>query len=314
MSYLSSSYPPPKIAEIIESLPESLGSFSPALRHVEDVINRSYCTVDMVAEAVQTDVDLSARLMRYANSSDIGFGQQITSLSQAVSVIGTQQVTELIRVSQIIKCFSEIEVAEIQMLRFWQHSLACGIATREIGLLQKMPGRDQFFLAGLLHDIGRLIIFSQMPEFAGKVFEKYQKSNQSGFAPLTLREAEVAVLGYDHQTIGQVALAKWGFNATISHAVGYHHHPIMAVTGHLAAAAVHVADYLVSAMKIGSSGEAFIPQLKSQAWQLVGLGVDDIYPLVLKIDKSFKEIQDLVLAPVRNNFKTEPRNRVVLCP
>ncbi|KAB2645775.1 MAG: HDOD domain-containing protein, partial [Verrucomicrobia bacterium] len=95
MSYLSPSYPPPKISEIIESLPESVGSFSPALRHVEEVISRSYCTVDMVAEAVQTDVDLAARLMRYANSSDIAFAHQITSLAQAVSVIGTHQVTEL---------------------------------------------------------------------------------------------------------------------------------------------------------------------------------------------------------------------------
>ena len=313
MSYLSPSYPPPKISEIIESLPESVGSFSPALRHVEEVISRSYCTVDMVAEAVQTDVDLAARLMRYANSSDIAFAHQITSLAQAVSVIGTHQVTELIRVSQIIKCFSEIDVAEIEMVHFWQHSIACGIATREIGLLRKLPGRDQFFLAGLLHDIGRLIILSQMPEFAGKIFERYKKNNALGLASLTLREAEVEVLGYDHQTIGQVALAKWGFNATITHAVGYHHHPTMAVTGHLAAAAVHVADHLVSAMKIGCSGETFIPQLKPQAWQLVGLEVEDVGPLVLKIDRSFKEIQDLVLAPVRNNVKSEPCDRLSLC-
>jgi HD-like signal output (HDOD) protein len=189
----------------------------------------------------------------------------------------------------VIERFSGLSSDFVSVRSFWQHSLATGIAARLIALERRLPKPDRLFVAGLLHDVGRLVLFLQAPQYARKVFELYRNER------LLLREAEVRVLGYDHQNIAEALLKNWRYPATLVLAVGHHHQPSLCEGAKVEAAVVHLADHLVNAMRVGSSGEKFIPPLNPQAWALLELPIEALGPVVTGIDEQFEAVQEIFL-------------------
>jgi HD-like signal output (HDOD) protein len=198
-------------------------------------------------------------------------------------------VQDLLTASSVIERFSGLSSDFVSVRSFWQHSLATGIAARLIALERRLPKPDRLFVAGLLHDVGRLVLFLQAPQYARKVFELYRNER------LLLREAEVRVLGYDHQNIAEALLKNWRYPATLVLAVGHHHQPSLCEGAKVEAAVVHLADHLVNAMRVGSSGEKFIPPLNPQAWALLELPIEALGPVVTGIDEQFEAVQEIFL-------------------
>ena len=151
------------------------------------------CSLVTVGDAIEKDPDLTARLLRLGNSSFYGFSSRLATVTEAISLIGIQQVQDLILASSIVEQFAGVSDEFVSMESFWRHSLACGIGARLLALERRLPKPDKFFVAGLLHDVGRLVLFAQAPEISQQVFQLYQKEK------LLLREAEMRVLGYHHQ-------------------------------------------------------------------------------------------------------------------
>jgi len=171
---------------------------------------------------------------------------------------------------------------------FWRHSLAVGIAARLLAMERRLPKPDKFFVAGLLHDVGRLVLLSQAAEWAQKVFECYQSEK------ILLREAEKKILGYDHQQIAAELLQSWSYPPVLVQAVAYHHTPNQSVSK-LDAAVVHIADHLVNAMGIGSSGEQFVPPLDDKAWSLLGLETENLAKIVEAVDAQILAVEEAFL-------------------
>ena len=144
-------------------------------------------------------------------------------------------------------------------------------------------------MAGLLHDVGRLVLYSQAPEQALEVFEAYRRGGT------LLREAEVQVLGYDHAQIGEGLLLAWHYPLNLVEAVACHHRPQSAGAFHTEAALVHLADHLVNAMQIGSSGERYVPALQTKAWDQLNLPVSFLETLVKSIDEQMEIVGEVFL-------------------
>ena len=172
------------------------------------------------------------------------------------------------------------------MESFWRHSLACGIGARLLALERRLPKPDKFFVAGLLHDVGRLVLFAQAPQISQQVFELYQREK------LLLREAETRVLGYDHQQIAEVLLHLWKFPVNLVQAVAYHHQPMSSQIAKEEASVVHLSDHLVNAMQIGSSGERHVPPLQMKAWEILRLSPEVLPSIVgAGIDEQLEAVQ-----------------------
>lgn len=281
---------PPTIVELVSAVPASLGSYGPVLEEIEAALESPQCSLVTVGEAIEKDPDLTARLLKLGNSSFYGYSTRLATVTEAISLIGIQQVQDLLLASSIIEKFSGVTDEFVSMESFWRHSLACGIAARLVAVERRLPKPDKFFVAGLLHDVGRLVLFSQAPKLAEQVFHRYRGER------LLLREAEVRVLGYDHQQIGGGLLKHWKYPGHLTQAVECHHQPGLSDAGRDAAAIVHFADHLVNAMQIGSSGERHVPPLNTKAWDSMGLPLEALPSIVRTVDEQIEAVQEIFLA------------------
>ncbi len=279
------------IQNLIGGIPASLGSYAPVLEEIETALQSPQCSLVTVGEAIEKDPDLTARLLRLANSSFYGYSSRLGTVTEAISLIGIQQVQDLIVASSIIERFTGVAEEFVSMESFWRHSLACGIGSRLLALEKRLPKPDKFFVAGLLHDVGRLVLFSQAPQAAQAVFELYRGER------LLLREAETRVLGFDHQQIGRALLEHWKYPAILVQAVAYHHQPTASELARIEAAVVHLADYLVNAMQLGSSGERFVSPLNPKAWETLGLPTDVLGSVMAGVDEQIEAVQEVFLSP-----------------
>ena len=284
----------PSIATLIGGIPSSLGAYAPILEEIEAALQSPECNLVTVADAIGKEPDLTARLLRLGNSPFYGFSTRLTTVNEAICLIGIQQAQDLIQVSSIIERFTGVSEDLVNMESFWRHSLACGIAARLLAMEKRLARPDKFFVAGLLHDVGRLVLFSQAPSVAERVFQVYREEH------VLLREAETRVLGFDHQQVGEALLKHWQYPMPLVQAIACHHQPAAGDIPSVEAAIVHLADHLVNAMQIGSSGERHVPPLQMKAWQFLRLSTGALASIITAIDQQIEAVQEAFLRPSRS--------------
>lgn len=282
------------IDQLIAGIP-TLGSCAAVLREIEEALSNPDSTLSDVGLVIEKDPDLTARLLKLGNSSFFGFPSRMETVSETISLIGIQQVQDLIAVSMVVEIFDGVSEDLANMQSFWKHSLACGLAARQLALARRLPKPEKFFVAGLLHDIGRMVLYSRAPDDAHKVFKVYLSEK------LLLREAEQRVLGFDHCEIGEALLKTWNYPANLCTIVRCHHQPISAGAFQLEASLVHVADHLVSAMQHGSSGEKWIPPLQTKAWERLNLGTDTLDGVCEAVETQLHDVQRAFLSDLCKN-------------
>ena len=284
------------IKYLTEGMP-NLGSYAGVLATVEAVLNDSHSTLANLGEVIEKDPVLAARLLRLGNSAFFGFANRLETVSEAISLIGVRQVLDLMRACNVIEAFEGISPEHVNMESFWKHSLACGIGARCLAIARQLPAVEKFFVAGLLHDLGRLVLLSKVPKQATEIFARYQSRR------MLLRDAEHEVMGFDHAQVGEQLLRGWQYPANLVHAVAYHHSPMAAGFFQLESSVVHVADYLVHAMQMGNSGEQFVPPLSNAAWERVGLTTDVLESVMASIDEQITAVQDSFLVLTKEEDK-----------
>lgn len=281
---------PPSISVMVQSVPRSLGSYGPVLHEIEQALQSPQCNLSTIGDAIQKDPDLTARLLRLANSPFFGFANRISTVGEAVSLLGIQQIQDMIVASSVLEQFKGVPDKFVSKDSFWRHSLAVGIAARLLAMERRLPKPDKFFVAGLLHDVGRLVLLLQAADLAQEVFRLYQAER------ILLRDAERKILGYDHQQIAADLLQSWSYPPGLVQAVAFHHNPGQSVAK-LEAAVVHVADHLIVAMDIGSSGEHYISPLDQKAWNLLGLDTEMLPKIIEAVDEQVLAVEEAFLKP-----------------
>ena len=227
-------------------------------------------TFDDLAAVIKTDPAMSARLLKIVNSAFYGFDKKVDTLTHALNIIGTEQLTDLALGAIVTSKFQGIPRDLINMEAFWMHSIGYGIAAQKIA--QRMPGveAEKMYLGGMLHDIGSLILFKESPEDAKKILLRCKESGENLF------KVEKEVLGYDHAEIGAMLLSEWKLSGRLAEMVKYHHQPENAGEYLKEASIIARADALVYEMKIGNSGEPGVPALNPKVLEVTPLSDEEI--------------------------------------
>ncbi len=225
---------------------------------------------DDLAAIIKTDPAMSARLLKIVNSAFYGFDEKIDTLSHALNIIGTEQLTDLALAAIVTSKFQGIPRDLINMESFWMHSIGCGIAARKIAKRMADVEAEKMYLGGMLHDIGSLILFKELPEDAKKILLRCQETGENLF------KVEKEMLGYDHAEVGALLLMEWKLSGRLVQMVKYHHHPVNAGDCIEEACIIARADALVCEMKIGSSGEPGVPELDPMVLERVPLSDGEI--------------------------------------
>lgn len=181
-----------------------------------------------VADLLQNDQVLSGRILHYANTSFIGARNKITTISRAISLLGFNTVRSLILSVSVFDSFSEASSEQQKgLVNFWLHSIGVA-ATAE--LLAKKLGFscvDEAYLAGLVHDIGKLVCYLQMPkEFSRVCQELVDHGGYSTDGPLALG-VEKEIMGFDHTEVGKLVAEQWLFPEPMTSAMWLHHQPVL---------------------------------------------------------------------------------------
>lgn len=273
---------PPPMADIVRK-GDQLFSLPAIFNKIVAVIRDPTSSAAFIAETIGKDPNLSAKLLKLVNSSYYGFPQRVDSLSRAVMIVGSSRLTSMAVGILTMTLFRNIPRRLMDVASFWRHGLACGVAARL--LASRLDGMEEepLFVAGLLHDMGRMAYVAQQPELTAQALGAALSSGVPAFV------MESQIWGFDHAALGGAMLTAWKFPARLIRAVAHHHKPLEAETG-LEAAVVHVADVIAHAMDLGG-GQGFpVPPLSAAAFEATGLLPGDLSAIVVQAKSQLDDI------------------------
>lgn len=250
---------------------------------LDEAINHPRSSIADIAKIISEDQGLTARILKLANSPLFGYFSKIDTIIQAVTIIGVQQVRDLALAISVMGLFEGIPEDLITMELFWKHSIACGLTARILATSQRESNLERFFVAGILHDIGRLVMFISIPDLCREMIEVAQGDGK------LLYDLEKERLGFDHGDVGGTLLRRWKLPARIVEPVEFHHNCLQAGQYPREASILHLADVIAHALEFGSSGDMRVPRLDSLAWERLGLSPNLLKSLIPQIDTQFSE-------------------------
>ncbi len=280
------SWTPEKLAKevlTITSLPNVY------IKLMETANNPNSSSRDFVS-IISDDVGLSARLMKLVNSAFFGYPSKIDSLSRAVSIVGIKQLQDLALATSIFDTFKNIPNDYVTMESFWKHSIACAVIARILANYRREFNVERAFVSGLLHDIGRLVMFMVIPDKANEAFNLAQSQNK------LLYQAEKQVIGFNHAATGGALLKQWKLPEQIIYAVKYHHNPIAANRFKVDVAIIHIADIIIAALPLNSSGERLVPSFSTDAWNELGLPVNILDSLMNDFNLQYQDALSIIMS------------------
>lgn len=264
------------ISELVQGVGDLVTLPDVFIRINQLVENPNSTTAD-IAQAVSQDPAFTVRLLRVANSSFYGFSSTIDTVSKAVSVIGTSQIRNLALSTAVASSFSGLSNKLVSMDNFWRHSLYCGLAARK---LAKMAGRcdaEAVFTAGLLHDIGELVIFNRLPEQAKEAVLLVLDSADE----LALYQAEQQTMGFDHAQVGGELARQWKLPPMLEECIAYHHDIRAAQRYPRETALVHIANILALMAEVQTLEVTDVAPIDPDAWEITGLLEEEVIDAIV---------------------------------
>lgn len=259
---------------------------------------------------VAQDPALTVRLLRLVNSAYYGFPGRVDTITRAVNLIGIAELRYVTLAMAAMEVFGGFENERFDLLGFWRHAVYCALTGRFLARRAHILHGERLFIACLLHDVGRLVIFNLLPETAARI----ERRMQAGEA---VCEAERAELGYDHAEVGYELLSLWQLPKELRIAVAMHHLPEVANEARLETCLTHLANgiaHQVEAVAVararpgadpfdaytdpqileGVEQLAYIDALSPQAWSHTGLTRAALAPAVAATAADFEEVLNLL--------------------
>jgi len=239
---------------------------------LQEMIGEPGILADDIAQLVSRDPALSANFLRLVNSPFYGFPGRIVSVRHALTLAGSNVVRAA--VSKISFCITQRE----QIAGLWEHSLGVALASRLLAERFEVNGADEVMMAGLLHDIGKIALRALSGEQADHVYSVAAERDVPAL------QAEREILDVDHAEIGLWIAESWNLPATLRDPIAYHHDPARSEERPVKTAIVHFADLLVRSLGFGCPGNALAVELKEDAWNKLGLSIENLQEIVEEVD------------------------------
>jgi len=243
-----------------------------------------------IAAIISSDTGLAARLLRLVNSAFYAFPTRTDSISHAVVLVGTEQIRDLALATAVLQVFNTVSPELVDMESFWLHGIATGVAARLLATQCGIVGTERFFVAGVLHDIGRLLMLKTWPEETGRALVRAKDSSE----PLV--EIEREMFGFDHAAAGGEVLDAWHLSPSLAAMTRYHHNPADAPDDPAHVAVVHTANVIVSALELGNSGDHAVPHLEPTAYESLALPPGTLVAVAGQIECQVEEVRHSILA------------------
>jgi putative nucleotidyltransferase with HDIG domain len=270
------------------------------VKHIRDLPSLSAVVVELLSTIEQEDVDvhvlgakialdqsLTAKTLRLANSSFYGLQSKVTSIAQAISVLGFHSIRTLVTACSVTGSFPETSRGSFNFKAFWRHSVATGVCAQLLARRLKI-NPDSAFTAGLLHDIGALVLATRFPAQYEEMLA-YRRQHDCSIV-----DAEQAVFGIDHALVGSTLAGYWKFPLAMQSAVANHHAPDETGTASLDLV-VHAANTLAHALDLSEVEDDLVPPLSAHVWKVLALSEADSMSLFKEAETTFQEMCQVLI-------------------
>lgn len=254
-------------------------------------------SVNQLLPIMEKDPPFAMKVLKIANSAYYGLRRDVKSLRHAIVVIGMRELSNIAISFSVIKEFSrDIEGYHLSWKQFWKHSVACGYVAQLLVEDLEISTRTSIYTLGLLHDIGKLVLYRINPECYIESFELAKSRRCSSY------DAEQEVFGVTHLDVGRWIAEKWKMSEEVINAIGYHHHPgkISDNSFRICVSLVQVADLVCNfrSISFGTEYDSTISQ-STDGWEIIqkefeSLDGIDFESFVSGIENELKTIRQMV--------------------
>jgi len=261
---------------------------------INQVMEDANHNAKQVGDVISHDPALTARILRIVNSAYYSLTVKIELVSRAVSIIGEDDLRNLVLATSAVDAFKRIPNELVDIDLFWRHSVHTGIIARLLSKHCNILHGERLFVSGLLHDIGKLILYFKEPELSQQILLEAAESDG------LLYRAERKILGFSHADVGGALMTSWKMAETLIEVVKYHHNPLEAHKHPTETAIVHIANCIVNSigpetevnehllddhpgfepetLKITGLDMKILPEVMDKAWEQAGEILDIICP------------------------------------
>jgi len=232
---------------------------------------RDTFTSKILAGIIEKDPPLSARILRLSNSAFYGFASKVATLDRAVTLLGFATLKNLACAVAISKFFAPGQEGEVDLPGLWRHCLGTAASARQLIKIVAPDLAEEAFMAGILHDVGSIIIFNSFPSQALDALRVMQEKK------ISQSEAEKEVIGFTHESAGAFLVDKWNFPPRFYRIIRMHHNPPPQVilpgdAENMLLMAVYAGNQLSKVLGLGRSLEPVSSGVMPVAWKSLGIG------------------------------------------
>jgi HD-like signal output (HDOD) protein len=226
-------------------------------------------TVREVAEIITSDQSTTIKILKFANSSVFSFKTRIDNISDAIFHIGFKEIKNIVLAISVMKLFKDLNTSiHFNIVDFWKHSIGTGVIARFLAEKKNIQDIENYFISGILHDIGKLFMLRTFNEKYIKTIE-YARDNN-----FDLNFLEKKVFGFDHAFVGSLLIEKWKLSTPIYRAVKHHHSLKNTTENDIDIAAVHLANIMTYILEFGNGGDNIADQPYHGIWEIFNFEKD----------------------------------------
>jgi putative nucleotidyltransferase with HDIG domain len=272
-----------KIKQTIENI-SNLPSHPIVIERITKLLANPRTSAEEIGKVLTTDQALASKALKLVNSAFYGFPGRISTISHAIVILGFSTIKNIVLTASIFDSFRGKGKSNeyFNLEKLWYHSIACGAACQALAKTVGTADREESFIAGLIHDIGKIILCHYLPEDFESVIINTRNYN------VLFYESEKKLFDTSHDEIGGYLARCWNLPKNLENAVRYHHQPSPAHDHYLISALVHAADIFVRALDYGNGGDEKIPIISEQVWKTLDL---ENIPLMTIFDSIRSEIE-----------------------
>lgn len=253
----------------VEDIPTLPTTVTAVLRIIDD----PDCSAVRLGALVAADPPLAARVLRLANSAYYGFPRSISAVQQAVTLLGFSTLRNVALSAGVFDLYRPGKGQPLDLWELWRHTVGTAAAAKLVARRVRFTPLEKAFTAGLLHDIGKLLIARYLRSSLDQIMELVRMEN------IAIGDAEQRVLNVSHPAFGAWLAARWAFPPSLVDAIAFHHHPLNAEDNLPLAAITCVADALARRANIGDGGDHLPREIDPVVLQSIALTDADLHEL-----------------------------------
>lgn len=254
-----------------------------------DVLSNPFSTVKDVTDIIIRDQSVTSKIIKVANSPVFGISARVDTISQAIFFLGFNEIKNIVLTVSVMKIFSSTKsFTYFNFIDLWKHSIAVGVITRILGAKLGIKNVENYFISGLLHDLGKLVFY----KIFGEEYAKILRYSYDNFQEI--REQEKKAFGITHEIAGELLAEKWRFSSIMREVIKYHYNFRKNTEDDILIACVHLANIIAIAMNLGNSGSNTIYQPNYEVWGVLNLPEGSLTAMYEEIIDTYNKSIDIL--------------------